>query len=85
MLLPLSMVKQKSGKLIYAWAVEKDIDAAAIKSNEFEMEWPLKSGQLKSFPEIDRAQWFSPKEAMQKINPAQALFITELQQLLSGK
>ncbi|MEO6355346.1 MAG: NUDIX domain-containing protein [Ferruginibacter sp.] len=84
-LLPLSPVKQKSGKLIYAWAAEKNIDAAAIKSNQFEMEWPPKSGQLKHFPEIDKAQWFSPEEAMQKINSAQAVFITELQQLLSVK
>ncbi|CAN5412201.1 NUDIX domain-containing protein [soil metagenome] len=84
-LLPLSPVKQKSGKLIYAWAAEKNIDAAAIKSNQFEMEWPPKSGQLKHFPEIDKAQWFSPEEAMQKINSAQALLITELQQLLSVK
>jgi predicted NUDIX family NTP pyrophosphohydrolase len=43
------------------------------------------SGQLKHFPEIDKAQWFSPEEAMQKINSAQAVFITELQQLLSVK
>ncbi len=84
-LLPLSPVKQKSGKLIYAWAAEKNIDAAAIKSNQFEMEWPPKSGQLKHFPEIDKGQWFSPEEAMQKINSAQALLITELQQLLSVK
>ncbi|MDB5276658.1 MAG: hypothetical protein JWR61_1613 [Ferruginibacter sp.] len=84
-MLPLTMVKQKSGKLIYAWAVEKDIDATAIKSNHFEIEWPPKSGQLKSFPEIDKAEWFSLEEAMQKINSSQAAFITELQQLLSQK
>jgi predicted NUDIX family NTP pyrophosphohydrolase len=84
-LLPLTTIKQKSGKLIYAWAVEKDIDTTAIKSNHFEIEWPPKSGQLKSFPEIDKAQWFSPEEAMQKINSSQAAFIIELQQLLSAK
>lgn len=82
-MLHLTMVKQKSGKLIYAWAVEKDIDTTAIKSNHFEIEWPPKSGQLKSFPEIDKAEWFSLEEAMQKINSSQAVFITELQQLLS--
>ena len=47
----LTPVKQKSGKLVYAWALPKDIDPAAIKSNNFEMEWPPKSGKINSFPE----------------------------------
>jgi predicted NUDIX family NTP pyrophosphohydrolase len=81
-LLTLGTTKQKGGKLIYAWAVEKNIDAAAVKSNSFEMEWPPKSGRLQSFPEIDKAQWFSPEEAMHKINSSQAGFITQLQALL---
>ena len=74
----LASVKLKSGKIVYAWALEKDIDPAKIKSNLFEMEWPPKSGKLQSFPEIDRAAWFTPAAAKQKINPAQATFIDEL-------
>ncbi len=78
----LTPLKQKSGKIIFAWALEKDIDASAIKSNEFEMEWPPKSGKIKSFPEVDRGQWFPADEAKEKINPSQALFIDELLSLL---
>ncbi|MFV8467381.1 NUDIX domain-containing protein [Flavobacterium sp. LB1P62] len=66
----LSPVKLKSGKVVYAWALEKDINADAVVSNTFEIEWPPKSGTLKSFPEIDRAQWFTVDEALEKINEA---------------
>ena len=75
----LKPVKQKSGKLVYAWAVEGDIDSSKIKSNEFEMEWPPKSGKMKSFPEIDRAAWFNLKDAEQKINAGQFSLIKELE------
>jgi predicted NUDIX family NTP pyrophosphohydrolase len=77
-LLPLAPQKQKSGKNVYAWAVEGDLDPAAITSNTFELEWPPHSGQVQRFPEIDRAAWFSVQVAIQKINPAQAGFIYEL-------
>jgi predicted NUDIX family NTP pyrophosphohydrolase len=55
----LDPVKLKSGKIVYSWALEKDIAAASIESNTFEIEWPPKSGILKSFPEIDKASWFT--------------------------
>ena len=74
----LQPIKQKGGKVVYAWAVEADIDADAITSNTFEMEWPPRSGKTARFPEIDRAAWFDPETAQQKINPAQAALITEL-------
>jgi predicted NUDIX family NTP pyrophosphohydrolase len=74
----LTPVRQKSGKTVYAWALEFDIRANEIQSNVFEMEWPPKSGKLQRFPEIDRAAWFGPDEAAQKIIPAQAAFIHEL-------
>ena len=74
----LEWVKLKSGKTIFAWAVEFDIDVALVKSNEFEIEWPPKSGSLKSFPEIDKAEWFQTAEALKKINPAQADFIVQI-------
>jgi len=76
--LPLDPVQLKSGKIVHAWAVEGDIDHETIFSNMFEMEWPLKSGKMKSFPEVDRAAWFAPAIAKQKINPAQATLIDEL-------
>ena len=76
--IPLNPVKLKSGKKVYAWAVEGDINHETIISNLFEMEWPLKSGKKQSFPEIDRAGWFEFTEAKLKINIAQAAFIEEL-------
>jgi predicted NUDIX family NTP pyrophosphohydrolase len=74
----LSPVKQKAGKLIYAWAVEGDIDASLISSNSFRIEWPPKSGKWKEFPEVDKAEWFDEDKAKEKINPAQTSFIDEL-------
>ena len=72
-------VKQKSGKMVYAWAVEGDVDPLKIKSNEFEIEWPPKSGKMKSFPEIDKAAWFDLTEAKKKIIAAQTGLIKELE------
>lgn len=80
--LPLTPVKQKSGKLIYAWAAEANLDSSSIKSNLFEMEWPPRSGKTQSFPEIDKACWFTVNEAKEKIVPGQFSFINELLQLL---
>ena len=74
----LPVIKQKGGKLVYAWAVEADIDASAIESNTFEMEWPPKSGKVQEFPEVDRAEWFDVETAKQKINPAQAELIESM-------
>jgi len=75
----LSPVKLKSGKIINAWAVEGDIDAEAIKCETVvSVAWPPKSGKFQSVPEVDRGGWFTPDEAKQKINPAQAALIDEL-------
>lgn len=78
----LNPVKMKSGKRIYAWAHKSDIDPETISSNTFEMEWPPKSGKLQQFPEVDRGQWCTATEAIEKINPAQADFINQIEQLL---
>ncbi|TMI97128.1 MAG: NUDIX domain-containing protein [Bacteroidetes bacterium] len=74
----LTPVKQKGGKLVYAWAKEQDVDLSDIKSNEFEMEWPPKSGKKKIFPEIDKADWFDLKTAKEKMNAGQVPLIQEL-------
>jgi predicted NUDIX family NTP pyrophosphohydrolase len=78
----LEPVKQKGGKWIHAWAVEGDLDPAALKSNSFEMEWPYRSGIRQSFPEVDRYGWFSFDEARIKINPAQAALLKELEAMI---
>ncbi len=80
--LPLGELRQKSGKRIEAWACRGDCDPSELVSNEFEIEWPPKSGRMKRFPEIDRADWFAPDEARVRILPGQAPFIDRLVELL---
>ena len=77
-LIQLNPVKQKGGKLVLAWAVEGDIDADHIISNTYKLEWPYKSGKFQSFPEVDKAGWFSIPDAKEKINPAQTALIDDL-------
>jgi predicted NUDIX family NTP pyrophosphohydrolase len=76
--LPLGDVVQAGRKIVTAWGVEGDFDPATLVSNRVELEWPPKSGRKASFPEVDRAQWFSPAEARQKILPAQRELISRL-------
>jgi predicted NUDIX family NTP pyrophosphohydrolase len=76
--LPLGEVVQAGRKIVTAWGLEGDFDPATLTSNRFELEWPPKSGRKASFPEVDRAQWFSPADARRKILAAQSEFITRL-------
>lgn len=80
----LKPIRQKSGKIIYCFALESDFDASHLISNTFKMEWPPKSGQIKEFYEIDRGGWFSFDECKQKLNTAQQAFIIELESLLKN-
>ena len=79
---PLTPVKQASGKIVTAWAVEGDCDPATIKSNTFSIEWPPHSGRQQEFPEVDRAAWFAIEEAKEKILKGQLPLIDELERLL---
>lgn len=72
--------KQPSGKIIRAWAVEGDLDAASIRSNSFSMEWPPKSGCVQTFPEVDRALWCGVALARQKLLPGQRVLLDGLEQ-----
>ncbi|HXF78199.1 MAG TPA: NUDIX domain-containing protein [Usitatibacter sp.] len=78
----LTPVRQAGGKWVYAWAIEGDCDAQAIRSNTFSMEWPPRSGRQAEFPEVDRAAWFAPEEARRRIVAAQVPLIDELEALL---
>jgi predicted NUDIX family NTP pyrophosphohydrolase len=79
----LGEIKQKGGKIVYAWAFEYNGPAEVeISSNIFEIEWPPKSGKKKTFPEIDKAQFFKEEEARRKINHAQLPFIDRLKEQL---
>jgi len=74
-------IKQSGGKLVYAWAVQGDMDASAIRSNSFSMEWPPGSGQIQDFPEVDRGSWFDLNSAKRKILKSQLEFLEQLQAL----
>jgi predicted NUDIX family NTP pyrophosphohydrolase len=77
-LIDLGAVRQKSGKVVEAWAAEGDFDPADLKSNSFAIEWPPRSGEQREFPEVDRAEWFEPELARRKILPAQSELIDRL-------
>jgi predicted NUDIX family NTP pyrophosphohydrolase len=81
--LPLGEIVQKSGKRITAWAVAGDCDPAQLRCNTFEVEWPPRSGNRQSFPEIDRIEWFGLDEARRKIIPAQSPLLDRLDKALS--
>jgi predicted NUDIX family NTP pyrophosphohydrolase len=83
--IPLTPVKLRSGKVVQAWTVEADCDAAAARSNIFSMEWPPRSGTRREFPEVDRAAWFAIEEAKTKIVHGQAALLEELQKTLQKR
>jgi predicted NUDIX family NTP pyrophosphohydrolase len=77
-LIELGSVQQKGGKVVSAWAAEGDLDADAVHSNTFTMEWPPRSGRTAEFPEVDRAGWFDAEVAREKLVAAQAELVDRL-------
>jgi predicted NUDIX family NTP pyrophosphohydrolase len=77
-------VRQAGGKWVEAFALEGDFDPAELKSNEFTLEYPPKSGRMAAFPEVDEARWFTPAEARAKILKSQAPILDALEQMLGG-
>jgi len=75
---PLAPIRQASGKVVHAWAVEGDFDPATLTSGTFSMEWPPRSGHQQEFPEVDRAEWFTIDEAKGKINKAQIALLDQV-------
>jgi predicted NUDIX family NTP pyrophosphohydrolase len=75
----LGQIRQRSGKVVHAWAVEGDLDPDTAVSNTFELEWPPGSGRIRAFPEIDRVEWFDLPKARTKIKAAQAPFLDRLE------
>jgi predicted NUDIX family NTP pyrophosphohydrolase len=78
----LTPIQQKSGKKVYCWAIKGDLDPDTIINNSFEIEWPPKSGKRKTYPEIDKAEWFSIQDARLKINERQVALLEELESLI---
>ena len=79
--IPLTPLKQPSGKIITAWAFEGDCDASAIQSNTFVMEWPPRSGRQQEFPEVDRVGWFPIRVAKEKVTKGQVGFLEEVERV----
>ncbi|MFI0808670.1 NUDIX domain-containing protein [Streptomyces echinatus] len=75
---PLGEVVQSNGKIVTAWAVEAELDPAAIVPGTFTMEWPPRSGRTQEFPELDRVAWFGLEAARAVIITAQAAFLDRL-------
>ncbi len=82
--IPMSAIKQRGSKKVLAWLAEADFDAASVKSNTFSMEWPPRSGKMKEFGEVDRADWFTLDVAMEKILESQRPLLEEAQQRISN-
>jgi predicted NUDIX family NTP pyrophosphohydrolase len=81
----LGSIIQKGGKTVHAWAFEGDLpESFEPKSNLFEMEWPPRSGKLKEFPEIDRAEFFTEGVARRKLKPTQVPFVDRLRSAIKG-
>ena len=79
----LGSIKQRGGKTVHSWAFEGDLPQSfQLKSNTFEIEWPPRSGKVKQFPEIDRAEFFAEETARRKMNPAQVPFLDRLHSAL---
>jgi len=81
----LEPIIQKAGKKVFAWALEEDLETTGLQSNIITINWPPKSGKTMEIPEVDRWEWFASEEAKQKINPAQAGFIIQLEKLISSE
>jgi predicted NUDIX family NTP pyrophosphohydrolase len=80
----LCRIRQKSGKWVEAFALEGDLDTASILSIHFDLEFPPRSGEIRSYPEVDRAEWLSLDEARRKILPSQAPILDALEAKLAG-
>jgi predicted NUDIX family NTP pyrophosphohydrolase len=81
----LGSIKQKGGKIVHAWAFEGDLpESFEVKSNLFEMEWPLGSGRRQSFPEVDQAKFFTEAVARRKLKPAQVPLLDRLRAAIKG-
>ena len=77
-LVALGEIRQKGGKVVTAWATPGDLDPEAITSNTFKLQWPPNSGRWRTVPEVDRAGWFDPSTAKDKLLAAQAELVDRL-------
>ncbi|RST19236.1 NUDIX domain-containing protein [Streptomyces sp. WAC05374] len=82
---PLGEARQASGKIVTVWAVESDLDPAAVVPGTFTMEWPRGSGRMGEFPEVDRVAWMTPEEAAPRLVSGQQVFLERLAEYVRGR
>jgi predicted NUDIX family NTP pyrophosphohydrolase len=80
---PLKRIRQSGGKIVEAFALEGDLDPAVVKSNEFELEWPPRSGKLERFPECEEARWMTIGQARAMMLPSQLPLLDALEEKLA--
>jgi predicted NUDIX family NTP pyrophosphohydrolase len=81
-LIELGSAKQPSGKMVYMWTCQADLDVSRVVSNTVQIEWPPKSGRQQNFPEVDKAQWCTLAQAREKLVKGQVVFIERLAEIL---
>jgi predicted NUDIX family NTP pyrophosphohydrolase len=81
---PLATVRQAGGKMVEAFALEGDLDPATIRSIEFEVEWPPRSGRLRRYPEVEEARWMGLAEARELMLPSQLPLLDALEAMLAS-
>ncbi|MGI5484338.1 NUDIX domain-containing protein [Streptomyces lavendofoliae] len=84
-LVPLGEARQAGGKIVTVWAVEADLDPAAVVPGTFSMEWPRGSGRTREFPEVDRVAWMAPVEAAPRLVAGQRVFLERLAEYVRGR
>ena len=84
-LLPLGRIRQRGGKAVTAFAIAGDLDVSGVRSSEFQLEWPPRSGRIQSFPEVDRAEWFDLATARHKILEGQRPLLDRLEEILDAE
>ncbi|HVE00124.1 MAG TPA: NUDIX domain-containing protein [Sphingomicrobium sp.] len=80
----LARIRQAGGKIVDAFAVEGDLDPASIRSIDFELEWPPRSGRMQRFPEAAEARWMNLAEARSLMLPSQLPLLDALEEKLRG-
>lgn len=74
----LGQAKQSGGKVVFAWAIQADIDASTVRSNTLTIEWPPRSNSQLEIPEVDRAGWFTFDVAVTRIVKGQVPLLESL-------
>jgi len=79
---PLCRIRQSGGKIVEVFAAEGDFDTGKLKSSDFEMEWPPRTGEIQRFPEADDARWMTIDKARRMMLPSQLPILDAMEDFL---